>query len=191
MSELTAEGFERLLARLDGDPSRAAERYEELRLKLVKCFVWRGCLGLHADNLADITLDRVARKLSEGIEIESINAYACEVSRYVWMEHLRKNKEDARDDESMPVQSVEPDLPEDPDDRLRCLRRCVPEVSRGDDDVRIIKEYYRTAPGEKPKEARKKLADKLGITSNSLKVKALRLRKRLEDCINECVRKLA
>ena len=191
MSVLTAEGFEKLLERLDGDPSQAAGRYEELRLKLIKCFVWRGTTNLHADNLADITLDRVTRKLSEGVDIENINAYACEVSRYVWLEHLRKNREDAKDDDEMPVQTVEPEIPEDPDERLVCLRKCMREVAGDDPEKQIIIGYYQTKPGEKPKEARKDLAEKLGLTMNHLKVKALRLRKRLEDCINDCVRAAA
>lgn len=191
VSDLTAEGFERLLERLDKDQMRAAERYEELRLKLIKCFVWRGCTNLYADNLADTTLDRVAKKLGEGVEIESVNAYACEISRYVWMEHLRKNKEDAKDDEQMPLQTVDPEIPEDPDERLKCLRKCLPEVSKDETDKQLIIGYYDTKHGEKNKDIRRKLAETLGVTMNTLKVKALRLRNRLENCINECMAEIA
>lgn len=191
MSDLTAEGLKKLLERLDPDEEQAAEKYEELRLKLIKCFVWRGCSNLYADTLTDITLDRIAKKLAEGVEIENINAYACEVSRYVWMEHLRKNKEDAKNDEEMPVQTVDPDIPEEPDERLECLRKCLPKVTKNEAERKLIIGYYQTRHDEKNKDARKSLADKLGLTMNTLKVKALRLRKRLEDCINDCVRKTA
>lgn len=191
MSNLTAEGFEKLLERLDDDPSQAAEKYEELRLKLIKTFVWRGCSNLYADNLADIVFDRLAKKLGERVEIENIDAYAGEVSRFVWLEHLRKNKEDAKADDDMPVQMVEAEFPENPDIRLKCLRKCVPEVTKNEAEKEIIIGYYHTKPGEKLKESRKKLADKWDLTMNNLKQKALRLRKKLEDCINDCVREPA
>ena len=40
--ELTASAFDRLLLRLDPDPSRAAVAYETLRLSLTRFFDWRG-----------------------------------------------------------------------------------------------------------------------------------------------------
>jgi hypothetical protein len=47
--------------------------------------------------------------------------------------------------------------------------------------------YYDTDAGEKTKDARKRLAESLGFTLNVLKVRACRLRMRLEACINDCV----
>ncbi len=82
MADLTADGFETLLERLGEDKTQAAEKYEELRLKLIKYFVWRGVSNLFADNLADETLDRLAKKLAEGVEIENINASTAETDNY-------------------------------------------------------------------------------------------------------------
>lgn len=187
MSDTTAEGMQKLFERLDVDSNLAGEKYEELRLKLVKCFVWRKVSESHADTLADMTIDRVAKKLGEGVEIENINAYANEVSRYVFLEYTRKNKEDATDDEMMPIQAVEPEIPVEPNQRLECLRKCMREVA-DDEGRKLIIGYYDTEAGDKLKEIRKQLAEKLGIEMNYLKQKALRLRKKLEDCINDCVR---
>ncbi len=191
VSDLTEEGFKKLLERLDADEMQAAEKYEQLRLKLIKCFDWKGTINTPSDELADITLDRVARKLLGGEEIENIDAYACQVTRFVWLEQTRKNKENATDDSEMPEQIVEPEIPEDPDARLECLRKCLKEVANTDEERQMIIGYYDTEAGDKIKDVRKNLADKLGITMNYLKQKALRLRNKLEICINDCVREMA
>ncbi|MEZ5345528.1 MAG: hypothetical protein R2681_08240 [Pyrinomonadaceae bacterium] len=186
MANLSAEGFEKLLQRLDANPSQAAEKYEELRLKLVKFYTWRGCPDSSADELSDETLDRVASKLEEGVEIESLNAYACQVSRFVWLEFSRKRKEDSYGDQ-MPEQTVEPEISEDPDKRMACLKKCLKEVTNDDAEREFIIGYYDTDAGEKLKESRRSLAEKFGLKMNALKVKACRLRVKLEKCINECL----
>lgn len=186
MATLTATGFEKLLARLDRDPARAADRYELLRQKLVRCFIWRGCPAKDADELADTALDRVAVKLAAGTEIRKLDAYAAEVSRFVWLEHTRKKKEEPYGDE-LPEQAVAPDLPEDPDERLVCLRKCLGEVAADPEERELIVGYYDRAPGVKIKEQRRSLAERFGINLNNLKVRAYRLRGRLEKCIGECL----
>lgn len=186
MADLTAEGFEKLLQRLDADPARAAERYEELRLKLVKFYVWRGCAEASADELADETINRLAVKLEEGVEIESLGAYACQISRFVWLEFSRKRKEDNFGDD-LPEQAVEPETADEPDERLKCLRKCLAEIANDARDREVIIGYYDRETGEKQKEARKSLAEKFGLKMNALKVKACRLRVKLEKCINKCV----
>lgn len=193
MSILTANSFELLLNRLDGDAAQAAEKYEILRQKLVKSLTWKGCPEIEADVLADTTLDRVAGKLAQGEQIQNLNAYAREVLRFVWFEHLRKRREFVTDDGEMPEISVQPDVEilKDPDTRLRCLRKCLAEVVPNDADRMLIVGYYDAEAGEKNKDARKNLAEKLNLTMKTLKVKACRIRERLERCINQCVEKLS
>ena len=192
MSSLTATALEQFLIRLDGNQTIAAEKYEILRLKLVKCLTWKGCPESEADTLADTTLDRVATKIGQGEQIQNMNAYACEVLRFVWLEHIRKHKEIITDTGEMPETAVEPDIEilQDPDLRLRCLRKCMAEVVPNDADRTLIIGYYDADAGEKNKDTRKHLAEKLGLTMTTLKVKACRLRDRLERCINECVERL-
>lgn len=179
-----------LLARLDAEEGAAAEKYEELRLKLVKSFVWKGCVEASADELADETLDRIAAKLAQGEQIQSVNAYAAQVARFVWLEFSRKRKEDARGDD-LPEIAVEPETIDEPDLRLACLKSCLAEVASSETDRALIIGYYSSEAGEKNKEARKNLAQKLNLSANTLKVKACRLRERLEKCINECVKRRA
>jgi DNA-directed RNA polymerase specialized sigma24 family protein len=179
---LTSSSFQLLLDRLDGDP----EKYEELRVKIAHLLKWRGCAESHADELADRTLDRVAAKLASGEDVDNIPAFAAAVARFIWLEHSRKNRDDAVGDD-LPEIAVEPVIGiDDPDARVRCLRRCVAS-QLSDEDRRLVVNYYDTDADEKAKNARRRLADSLGVTLNTLKVRACRLRMRLEKCINECV----
>lgn len=70
MADLTADGFEKLLERLGEDKTQAAEKYEELRLKLIKYFVWRGVSNLFADNLADETLAKDLKPKGNSITVK-------------------------------------------------------------------------------------------------------------------------
>ncbi len=193
MSALTTNSFEKLLIRLDADPNQAAEKYLLLQQKLVKCLTWKGCSETDADSLADTALDRVALKLEKGEEILNLKAYACEVLRFVWLEYNRKHKEEAVGDDNMPEGFTSPEIEqfEDPDDRMRCLRKCLAEVVPNENDRSLIIGYYDLDVGDKIKDIRKSLAEKLGLTKINLKVKASRLRDRLEKCINECVARLS
>ena len=188
MANLTATAFGLLLERLDADENKAGAKYEELRLKLVKCFVWRGCAATNADTLADETLDRVAAKLAQTVEVQNINAYAVEVSRYVWLEFKRKHKEDGFGNE-LPTIVVTPDFTDEPDTQLSCLKSCLSEITSDSNDRLLILGYYDADENKKNKHHRKNLAEKLGLTMNTLKVKACRLRVRLEKCIKECMKK--
>jgi DNA-directed RNA polymerase specialized sigma24 family protein len=187
VAELTVESWEILLARLGPNPEQAADKYEELRLKLVKFFTWNGSES-EADALADETLDRVAQKLAAGEEVRSLTAYAREIARFVWLEHRRLHREDAAGDD-LPETPVLPDYGDGPDQNLLCLRRCLLEVVPDAQDRQLILGYYDTADGAKNKDQRKNLAGALGLTLNTMKVKACRLRDRLERCIVECVGK--
>jgi DNA-directed RNA polymerase specialized sigma24 family protein len=179
---LTATSFQVLLDRLDNDPGK----YEELRVKIAHLLRWRGCAESHADDLADMTLDRVATKLGSGEQVDNIHAFAAAVARFIWLEHSRKNKADAVGDD-LPEVAVEPTIDiDDPDTRMRCLRRCV-ATKFSDEDRLLVVNYYDTDADEKAKTARRRLAESFGLTLNALKVRACRLRTRLEKCINDCV----
>src|SRR6185503_11175891 len=65
----TPEAFDKLLALFSFDRDEAGKIYEELRIRLIRFFEWRGCGS--ADTLADQTFDRVMRKIDEGEEIEN------------------------------------------------------------------------------------------------------------------------
>lgn len=186
MASLTPEAFDLLIKHFDPDPSRSGEIYIDLHLKLTKYFSWGYCPASHAESLADEVLNRYALKLSQGLEIENRNAYAHRIAFNVKREKC-KNVPDPLDDRK--DLSVPPEIEEDPELRLVCLRICLIDVIPEKTDRTLILEYYDIDTFGKIKEKRKSLADSLGMTMTNLKVKAHRLRERLENCISECVRK--
>jgi len=72
---MTQEAFDLLLAQLDGDREQAAIRYEALRRKLLKFFEWRGCA--FTEELADDTIDRIARSLEGGRADPELHGLLC------------------------------------------------------------------------------------------------------------------
>ncbi len=188
MARLTAHAFHLLMKRLDADDESAAgTKYQLLILKLTKFFIWRGAVESAADSLAEEAIDRVAAKLEHGVEIVSLNAYASQVARFVWLEHERKNKETPWSDD-IPEPWILPESHENDDTRLACLRKCLIEVTARDErDRALILTYYNTDLVLKNKDIRKNLATEFGMTTNALKVKICRLRVKLEKCVTECV----
>src|SRR5262245_58937293 len=63
------EAFQSLLRALHPDRERAAERYEDIRVRLQGFFTWRG--SRWPEEMADETIDRVARRLAGGEQIRS------------------------------------------------------------------------------------------------------------------------
>src|SRR5215831_12984336 len=85
-NSLTSESLESLLRFLGPDEEAAAAAYLESRRALFIFFVTRG--GANPDEMADETLNRVARRLSEGTEIiaENPSSYFYAVARNVLRE---------------------------------------------------------------------------------------------------------
>ena len=84
---LAQTDFDKLLALLDADRETAGVKYESLRVRLIKFFDWRNCET--AQELADTVFDRILRKISEGAEIQNINAYSATIAQFVFKENLR------------------------------------------------------------------------------------------------------
>jgi DNA-directed RNA polymerase specialized sigma24 family protein len=180
---LTKEAFDSFLARLDRDRDRAGEKYESVRLKLLKYFQWRGSDSSDAE--ADETLNRVARRIEEGENVYNLNGYIYGVAKIVYAEgmKLRSRKQEldeASDLEAIPVEEEDPEVAE----RRKCLERCLGHLSA--EDRETILEYYQFEKGNKI-EHRKKLAVRFGISPNALRIKAHRKRVNLEACVRECL----
>lgn len=168
--------FDVLLARLDPDRDRAGEMYVAIRLKLLKFFIWKNCSD--AESHADDALDRIARKLHEGTEIKNVNAYAYQVARYIALEQYRQPLVTEGEVHS------EPNLPDPPPARMECLEKCLGFLSVADRE--LILTYYEGEGGERI-EQRRELAGRLNISMTALKIRACRIRTKLENCINGCM----
>jgi DNA-directed RNA polymerase specialized sigma24 family protein len=179
---LTKGAFDKLLACLADDPELAGEKYEELRRMLVKIFEWRG--ALFPEDCADETLNRVARRIDEGVEIRDIGGYAYGVARLVLLETTKApdTRRVALDDfmATAPlVESTEEKI------ELACFEECLQQLPS--DSREIIVQYYSEEKRAKINR-RKELAARLGIPLNALRSRAQRTRDKLELCIIRCLR---
>jgi len=164
--------FDRLLAALDADRDRASEAYERLRERTAGLFRWWGAAD--ADDLADLTLDRVARRLEDGVSIAhgSFGAYVRGVARMVFYESTRRPRLHPADAWHLaPPASSDSDL-------LDCLESSLAALDPF--DRHLVLRYYDEG---KPAEVRRRLAEELGLTIPALRIRVHRLRMRLERCV--------
>ena len=180
---LTKEALDNFLARLDVDRDRAGQKYEGVRLKLLKYFQWCGAVAPDMD--ADETINRVARKIQEGEDVYNLIAYIYGVARRVNAESLKlRTRNEQIGDEVHEVEAPEPVDDSDGGERRACFDRCLqflPERSR-----EIVIGYYQYDRNQKI-EHRKRLAARLGMTLNALRIAAHRTRVNLETCVKECL----
>jgi DNA-directed RNA polymerase specialized sigma24 family protein len=179
---LSQSSFDNFLTVLDPmNRERAGQKYEALRTRLVKFFEWRACQ--FADDLADETLDRVMKKTDAGEPIKDHLNYAYGVARLVYLETLKQQNKQQAAVISMPVKNAAPEADE-ADSRLDCLEICLRQLS--EDSRLMILHYYRDDKQAKI-DYRKKLAEKFGLSPNALRIKTLRIRARLEECVFKCL----
>jgi len=182
---LTPETFRKLLDKLDPDQDRAGQRYEQLRRALIRFFEWRN--APFPEEHSDETLDRLAHKLDEGIDIRNPGAYCYEIARLVFLESLKGHGHKRRPLESHDLrdQSV-PDTADDDrrhERRLACLDGCLralPHHSR-----ELILDYHHASRGALRQ--RRALAERLGLRREVLANRAQRVRNRLELCVANCL----
>ena len=186
---LNPRAFEHLLRWLDGGQDSGGEKYLEARRRLVAYFDRKNCPA--PDDLADETLNRVARRLEEEgtIESESPAKYCYIVARFVLMEHRRDALKTQRAIEEMRVSSAGNDRGETrngwtEESMLSCLERCAGRLQPRDRDT--IVRYY-VGSGRAKIENRRALAGSLGISLNALSIRACRLRDLLHDCVRRCL----
>lgn len=193
-NSLTSASFDSLLAYLGPDRESAARAYLELRRALFIFFATRGVAS--PDEMTDETINRVARRLSEGelITTETPSNYFYGVARNVWRESLAKSNvliplSDDNPGES--AQATPYDLLLNASERIEteikheCLEKCLGRLDP--EDRKIIISYYKFSGGEKI-ENRKRLGADLGLSNNTLRQRVARLRSRLAECVSICQR---
>lgn len=190
---LNREAFDALLVSLDPDPERAGARYEHLRHALITFFECRG--SSIPEELTDDTMNRVARRLSEGQRIEVGNpaSYFYGVARNVLREYWESRSRGPDSLEGLPAAARAPDphrLHEQwserllKERRLDALERCLDALSATEQE--LIRDYYQGETSARI-QARRRLAGRLGIALNALRIRALRIRVRLEACVQRRV----
>ncbi len=179
-AEITQEAFDLLLDRLDADRVHAGEKYERLRRKLIQFFRWERT-GFPEED-ADEALNRLAKKLARGEAIEDLPSYLYGIARMIALEAVqRRRRNQAALSEFIQLQVG--DAGDEQDQLLvpllwDCLQK-LPDESRN-----LILRYYQ---GERQSRIRNRqaLAEEQGIPLNALRNRALRLRERLQDCVEK------
>jgi DNA-directed RNA polymerase specialized sigma24 family protein len=173
---LKQEDFDRMLKWLDPDPELAGATYEKIRWRLVAILASRGCTS--PEELADETIDRVARRVTDiqATYVGDKAIYFLGVMNNVHHEYLKR-----------------PTLPRppEPEDNLEaketthlCLEKCLDKLSPN--SRRLIEGYYSESKRAKI-DLRKRIAAELGIGISTLRLRALRIREKLQTCIEQCL----
>jgi hypothetical protein len=179
---LSEEAFERLLAAFGVSRDEAAERYEGLRLRLVRFFTWERCA--FPEERADEAFNRVARRLAEGEPVQDIEHYTSGVARLLAKEsvaeQIRQQRAysgwaSMRNGEGAHVSTGEYEA--------ACLESCLRELLSPEERDFLL-QYYE---GDRQVriQSRQRMAARLGIGPNALRNRALRLRDKLESCLRD------
>ena len=182
---LTAESFDRLLLWLNPDRNEAGKKYEEIRLALIKRFQ-----QLHSrsepETLANITFDRVARKLPKiaATYVGPPEPYFFSVAHFVYKEDLRKPIQMSLPAIDLPASSLPAEEALEKELLYSCLQHCIEELSPA--NRVLIRDYY-YGEGQEKIRRRKEIALKMDITLALLRLKAQRIRTALKKCILECM----
>jgi DNA-directed RNA polymerase specialized sigma24 family protein len=182
-------GFERLFAFLDADAERAAAKYEQVRLRLLKLFGWRGATP--ASEFVDRTVERVIRRLSDGGERSVAEPYqyfygvAMNVLRESGLGHADAEPIDAgapAADPNTPAAAAprpadNPELVADAKRRSPALRSAidalVPEYRY------LLLDYHRS----RSETWREELAASRGVPLTALRLRVHRLRSAVEKSV--------
>jgi DNA-directed RNA polymerase specialized sigma24 family protein len=183
----TQENLDLLLTRLHPNREQAGEEYVLLWNRLRLFFQARKCPI--AEELADQTLTRVAKKLSPDQEIKNIRAFSMTVAKYIWLEYLANNKPHVSFDD--PEASIpEPPIPPAPiietGQENRCLEICLRKLS--EEEAKLYVEYF-IHDNRSNIDYRRKMASERMITQRALRLRIMRIRVKLEECLQACKEK--
>lgn len=167
-----------MLDRLGAEPEQAAGQYEQLRRKIIRFFAWEQCTG--AEDLADECLDRVARKIEDGVEILNIAGYVAGVARLMVKEHQARRRREQVVLEEFSHRRETAGSGEDVERAVADLNACLDRFNA--DQRRLILSYYEGDHARRI-ENRKRLAEELALLPNALRNRAMRLRSLLETCM--------
>ena len=188
-SAIPPESFDEILAWLNTDREMAGSIYVQLRHDLTKIFTWNRCPD--PEGLADEVFDRVAKKIHHLSQtyVGDPKLYFYGVARNLIKEIPKKIKIQTSLQGTEPASDPRREAEQETATmREDCLRSCLLKLS--EDKRELILAYY-----AKDKQAkidhRTEMAQRLGISVETLRVKAYRIRSTLEQCIERCLDRMA
>jgi len=182
--DLTRRGFDALLGRLDPDREKAAREYELIRSKLINYFDWRDCP--FPEEHADEAMNRLTRKVESGEEFRDLSTYVFGIARMMVLEIGRsKERQLASIELASQAKAADPEPDTAEEQKVDCLKHCLASLSERSRE--LITEYYQDTGAAKI-ERRKDLASRLGLQLNALRIRACRVRAKLEECMELCLK---
>lgn len=160
--------------------------YEDIRKRTIRYFESRGIN--EPDVWTDEVIDRAARRLEIAGDVEEPRSFVAGVARLVALDarrSSRKAQEALYRMKSEDSEAIEQDAVEQEDPRLAILQRCLNAFSP--QDKSLLVQYYEG----KLRDGRKGLCQSLGVGSGKLRVRAHRLRVRLESALQAEMSQLA
>jgi DNA-directed RNA polymerase specialized sigma24 family protein len=136
---------------------------------------------LDPERAADETLDRLARRMAEGVEVHEPAAYVTGIARLVALEHGRHERRSVPLPPDPPAPEVEDD---DSSERAACLEQCLSGLSP--DMRQALLDYY-TGEGRDAIFRRQRVARRLGVSATGLRLRMFRQRLSLETCVRTCL----
>ncbi len=185
-SAIPPESFEEILTWLDPDREVAGTIYVQLRSDLEQIFVWNRCSD--PEGLTDDVFDRVSRKVHELRKtfVGDPKLFFYGVARNLIKEEAKKRKvRESLDDIRPTIDNPTTETDEETAQMLEeFLDSCLQKLSN--EKRELILSYYAREKQAKI-EHRAALARQLGISVGTLSVRALRIRRTLEQCIKRCL----
>ena len=176
-NQLNATSFEQLLYWLSPDRDTAGRKYESIRSRLITRFKSRRCA--FPEDLADVTFDRVARKLTD-LTIRFTGdplPYFYGVAEKIYLEHQREitTRRNCRSN-ALPTHDENPEL----ENMLNKLDQALSRIHESERE--LILRYY-DWDGNSKIDIRRALAKQLGLEPQALRVRVFRIRRKIKNYI--------
>lgn len=182
--DLTQQEFEELLEWLAPDKDAAGEEYVRIREGLMRYFRIKGCH--EPEILVDETINRLARKLKTLDITKNYKhlTYFYGFAKNIHFEYLAELRKTPVQLENELTLTNEAPASNKDDVRFTCLDKCMATLNK--EEAAMITAYFAYERREKL-DARRDLAEQLGITTGNLHIKVFRIKKKLRECIEKCV----
>jgi DNA-directed RNA polymerase specialized sigma24 family protein len=164
----------------NGTPAEAARTFQRIRGDLIRILASRGCPV--PEDLADEAISRVAGKAPALVKnyVGDPALYLHTVVRNVHREYVRGRKPDPLDHEIEAAM----DTDDTAERNSRCLDRCLETLNEVDRSM--ILDYYSRDRSDKIA-TRKRMAMRMGVGMNALRIRAYRIRERIFKCVSRCL----
>jgi DNA-directed RNA polymerase specialized sigma24 family protein len=181
---LDRDAWTRLLSFLEIiQPGPAGRAYERTRERLVRFFKTRSTT--HAEELADATLDRVARKLAREtiVDVRNPMGYVLGVARLIWLERIKSEvSQRNRHGHYEETRMIDAEDAHELERNTAILDRCLAEMPA---EERALLLSYHQGRGQARIAHRQELVQNLGLNPGLLRTRVHRLRAQLGRRVDE------